>query len=174
MSYYSGGLLYGREVPRPAWFMEGAVRKLSYRPRVCAAARRDRMVELLLQGWSYQRIAKELGTTYPNVYYRVKEACRRERVADRHALARKMGMTIPLPQDRVEQGRARLERVRALLRLGMKYRPIATEMGVSYFLVQSAARRLFRQYGVSSGEELIRRIRAEAKEVETLKITQAA
>ncbi len=61
ISYLTGGLLYGREVPKPAWFKPQ--RKIAYRPHPNAppSKRRPQVTELLMEGLSNGAIAKTLG-----------------------------------------------------------------------------------------------------------------
>ena len=61
VAYISAGLLYGREVPKPAWFKPE--RKQAYRPlpRARASLRQPQVLERLLKGWTMKRIAHDLG-----------------------------------------------------------------------------------------------------------------
>jgi len=61
VAYISAGLLYGHEVPKPAWFEPQ--RKQDYRPRPGARAsvRQPQVLERLLKGWTMKQIAHDLG-----------------------------------------------------------------------------------------------------------------
>ena len=60
ISVLSGGLLYGREVPRPPWL--APKRKVPFHPRPDRPAPRRLAIEgRLIKGWSDQQIAADLG-----------------------------------------------------------------------------------------------------------------
>jgi hypothetical protein len=73
VAYLSGGLLYGREVDRPAWLTSAHKRENPGR----AAARAARIAELLERHWSPRRIAQELGERYWRVVYLARKSQRR-------------------------------------------------------------------------------------------------
>src|SRR5262249_25626626 len=87
VTYLSGGLLYGSEVERPEWARQDkeAVRKVAYRPRVGRApsARRQRVEELLLEGWEFKQIAGELGVSRGSTYWYAGQVYREHGVGSR-------------------------------------------------------------------------------------------
>lgn len=76
VAYISAGLLYGHEVPKPAWFKPE--RKQAYRPLPGARAsvRLPQVLERLVKGWTMKRIAADLGireftvSKYAQIVYR--------------------------------------------------------------------------------------------------------
>lgn len=62
--HFSGGLLYGFEVKKPAWLTRD--RKRAFKPMINRppSKRREEVLQRMLKGWKYQRIAKDLGLSY--------------------------------------------------------------------------------------------------------------
>jgi hypothetical protein len=63
VSYLSGGLLYGHEVPRPAWFKRQRKRTYAPRPTRAPSQTRARVLSLLLAGFRLAEIAETLHLT---------------------------------------------------------------------------------------------------------------
>src|SRR5688500_1539542 len=103
VAHLSGGLLYGREVVRPAWVTP--VRKVAYRPHPGARPplRRLAVQERLLKGWPYKRIAADLGITTGTVEIHARDIYRQHRVHDRRALARHLGVKLVTKRDQVAE-----------------------------------------------------------------------
>jgi hypothetical protein len=96
--HLSAGLLYGHEVPQPAWFFKPS-RK--YRPHTTRAApRRDHVRRRLLEGWTLRQIAREMEVRPLAVYKHMRELCRQERVASRDELVKKLRRKEALPSNR--------------------------------------------------------------------------
>jgi DNA-binding CsgD family transcriptional regulator len=148
VSYLSGGLLYGREVPKPAGWHDA--RKLAYRPksRGREARRRGQVLRRVLNGWTAQRIARDLGITVMGVRKHVWELCRQEGVRDRHELARRLGSGHAQPLNVFERAARRRERVMELLRAGRTYRAIAAEVGVGFRTVAGDVHAIYRAHGL--------------------------
>ena len=100
----SRGLLYGHEVERPACVT--ADRKLAFVPHRRLSSpvterRREQVLERLMKGWSYKRIAAALGISFNAVHWAVKSLCLRHGVHGRQELARKLGRPVePLMSNR--------------------------------------------------------------------------
>jgi DNA-binding CsgD family transcriptional regulator len=135
VAHLSGGLLYGREVARPAWI--SPVRKVAYHthPGARPPLRRLAVQERLLMGWTHKRIAADLGIGMGTVETHVRDIYRQHRVHDRRALARQLGVKLMMKR----------EQVGARLGAGQSYKQIAREMGISYWSVKGHARVLRRQ-----------------------------
>lgn len=138
VAHLTGGLLYGREVARPAWLTP--VRKIAYHPHPNARPplRRLAVQERLLMGWPYKRIAADLGIATGTVQTHVRDIYRQHRVHDRRELARHLGVKLLMKRDQIG------ERLGA----GQSYKQIAREMGISYWSVKAHAR-AFRRKAVS-------------------------
>jgi hypothetical protein len=94
IAYLSGGLLYGSEVPRPAWVTRE--RQRAYVPKINArpAWRREQVRELMLRGWTYPRIAAELGITRVRVANCAHQIFKQHGVHGREQWARQVGVTL--------------------------------------------------------------------------------
>jgi DNA-binding CsgD family transcriptional regulator len=136
----SCGLLYGREVERPAWATRRRKRPYAPRPNREPAWRRLRVQELLLQGWSYKRIAAEMSIHWHTVMTHATKIYRQHAVHGRYELARKLRVPLERPVTKGEQIRARLE-------AGQGYGQIAREMGIGRKMVSAYASD-FRRRGI--------------------------
>jgi DNA-binding CsgD family transcriptional regulator len=90
IGYLTGGLMYGWEVPRPAWLTKD--RKRAYVPKVHAkpAWRRAAVMELLLEGKTRRQIAVELDMSVRTVDCHVQRIYRQYHVRGREELMRKV------------------------------------------------------------------------------------
>lgn len=95
VSYMSDGLLYGREVKKPAWLV--ATRQRAYRARANArpARRREEVMGMLLKRWSYARIAREMGVGEGAVSRHAGVIYRQHRVKGVEGLAKALGVELP-------------------------------------------------------------------------------
>jgi DNA-binding CsgD family transcriptional regulator len=130
ITYLSGGLLYGREVPKPTWFTPD--RKRPYKPLINAkpAIQRQRVESLLLQGLSRTRIAQKLGMTKGAVDQQAYKIFKQHRVRTQRQLLRKSGRKLP---DRLI---LRQDQVKAHLAKGLSQRQVASAMGITLQAVQ--------------------------------------
>lgn len=140
ITYLSCGLLYGHEVPRPAWVTRQRKRPYAPRPNAPPAWRRLRVQELLLQGWSYKRIAAEMKIHWHTVDCHVRKIYKHYGVRGRYELARRVGVALERP---VTKG----ERIRARLSAGQSYAQIAREMGIGRNMVSAYASAFRRALG---------------------------
>jgi DNA-binding NarL/FixJ family response regulator len=169
VAYLSGGLLYGREVAKPAGFH---VRRREYRPqtRRAPARRREQVLRRVLNGWTIEQIARDMEIT-PGVVWRHLGVIRRqENVRDRHELAKRLGSPHAQPLTQVEEVRRRRERVLELLLEGRTYREIGRSLCVSYSTVRGDADVIYRAHGGGGGQYEARR-RLAAKFGRTLPAT---
>lgn len=91
ITYLSGGLLYGREVPKPAEFNAEPIRRRRYIPQLTRQApRRKEILRKLLDGWSVPRIAQSMGITRTTVYVQLRSVYRQEGVPNMEALIAKL------------------------------------------------------------------------------------
>jgi transposase-like protein len=124
VKYLSGGLLYGREVPRPEWLKADRKHRFGLRPRREPSARREQVKERLLRGWSYKRIAADLGISPRTVSVCVWRIYAQHGVHSRLDLGRALGADLePLWSkrariaQRVALGQSRRQIARDLLRI---------------------------------------------------------
>jgi len=124
ITYLTGGLLYGSEVKRPEWV--GRERKREYvpRPNAMPAWRRAVVQEKLLLGWSYKRIAAEMGITCGTVDTHARKIYAEHRVHGRWELAKQLRAGIERPATKRSEIKRRLE-------AGEDYGRIAREMGIT-------------------------------------------
>ena len=151
IGHVSGGLLYGREVARPAGMEGGPVR--AYRPVINRRApKRERVLEGLLGGKTVARIADEMGIRTSAVRNQVSRICRQERAADRHELARKLGSTAVQPVNEVERAVARAaerrRRVVELLREGLRDEEIRSRLSITCVALKCDLEWLYRRHGI--------------------------
>jgi DNA-binding CsgD family transcriptional regulator len=147
VSCLSRGLLYGHEVERPACVT--ADRKVAFvthrrAPSPMHARRRERVCARLMEGWSYQRIAGELGISYNAVFAAARALFKRHGVHGRSALARKLGAPLePLMSKRA--------RVHARVAAGQTTAQIARETGIARGIVATYACKFRRAHGGAGG-----------------------
>ena len=91
VTYLSGGLLYGYEVPRPAWFTPD--RKRAYRPHlgVEPSRRRPQVLAMMLRGMTANQIGRELGISKSTVESYGRQLYARHGVRGLRELRRKLG-----------------------------------------------------------------------------------
>jgi hypothetical protein len=106
--YLTGGLVYGREVPKPSWLT--CDRKRAYRPIPSRAPseRRLQVQERLLRGWSYKRIAADMKVAEGTVMGYASRVYAQHGVHGRYELAKKLGINLVRPLRKRE--RERLQR----------------------------------------------------------------
>jgi DNA-binding NarL/FixJ family response regulator len=128
IAYLTAGLLYGREVPRPAWAKRQ--RKTAYKPRPNRAPsqRRPQIIELLLAGLTPTEIAKKLHITPLTAIQHLKLIYAQHGVTGpgaRERLAKKLGR--PMPTAWI----TKREQVRAHLAAGLSIDAIAQTMRIT-------------------------------------------
>ena len=167
VSYASAGLLYGREVPRPAWFKPERRRAYHPLPRRAPSRRQLQVLERLKQGWPMTRIALDLriGTSTVEAYAR--QVYRHHHVRTRRALMRVLGVTTPQPI----RPRTR-PRVLALLLKGLSIKEIARALGIKTTTVVTHATRIYREQQVSGKEELVMRARHRERYAREVQVSQ--
>jgi DNA-binding NarL/FixJ family response regulator len=160
ITHLSGGLLYGREVPKPQWFNDFATRKREYQPIARPSPRRSQALQLLLRGLSLKQIAREMHVKFVTAFKHLSDLLKQENVPNRAALARKFGSTAPQPPDPHEQAAIRRARVIELLAMGLSNRQIAIEVGASYDVIIKDMQLLSRQHRVRGRRQLIEKLSA--------------
>ena len=91
VTYLSGGLLYGREVARPAWFTPDRKRAFAPRPTAPPSRRRPQVLALLLKGMTHLQVARELGISKGAVCRYAAQLYARHGVRSLAELRRKLG-----------------------------------------------------------------------------------
>jgi len=103
ISHLTQGLLYGSEVPRPAWLTRDRKRRYAPKPNAKPPLRRLQLQELLLKGWTYKRIAAHMQITLGTVDAYIRKIYKQHRVHNRYALARTLGVNLPRPPTKRQQ-----------------------------------------------------------------------
>lgn len=138
VAHLSGHLLYGHEVPRPPWLTPD--RRRPYRPHLMRppSKRREEVLQRLLKGWAYQKIARDLGVGFGTVHIHVKKIYKQHRVRGREELARQLGITLP------PRLSAKREEVRRRLEAGQPLHRIVGETGLTLNAVNHHMRNIRR------------------------------
>lgn len=153
VSYFSGGLLYGHEVPEPADYRQSARRKHAYRPRIRQSPRRQQLLELILKGRTAAQIAAEMGLALRDVYTRICLLRQQKEVRERIAAALREGATPLLRRD--ERTRRRRSQVLELLQRGLAPGQIAQRLGIEPRYVWQDTYLLCREHGVKGRKQLM-------------------
>jgi DNA-binding NarL/FixJ family response regulator len=167
ITYLTAGLLYGREVPRPAW--AAAKRKNKYAPRPTRepSKRRPQIQELLLKGKSYAQISTELGLSERTVNDYACQIYRQHEVSGHHArraLAKRLNRQAPPNKPSKRQG-IRFPQVLELLLKGQTHKQIGAQLGLSHRTVNDYICLIYRHHGVSghhAREALARKFSAQS------------
>jgi DNA-binding NarL/FixJ family response regulator len=124
VTFFSGGLLYGHEVPRPQWLKTG--RRVAYTPRPNRAPswRRPQITDLLLQGLTYAQIGRRLGMKRTTIDFYVQQIYAQHAVHSRLELSTKLGRCLP------PRPPTRLQIVTELLASGLTRQQIAQRLGI--------------------------------------------
>jgi DNA-binding CsgD family transcriptional regulator len=149
ISYVTGGLLYGHEVPRPEWL--GEVRKRAYRPQVNRGApRREEVMRRVLAGESIEEIGWGMGITPQAVRYQLHVICKQEGVAGRRELARKLGGAAEQPTTFRQKTAERREKVLGMLMAGLSPKEIVARLGAKTSLISGDIQQIYRKHGIKS------------------------
>jgi hypothetical protein len=140
VAYLTRGLLYGNEVERPA--AAAPRRQRVFTPRkallsLTSQRRKDAVLERMLQGWTYKRIAADLQITLGSANRYGTRLCAEHGVRTRRALAAKLGVP-------PEQLLTKRDRIYAALAAGKRICQIVRETGFAKGTVCNYACR-FRQ-----------------------------
>jgi DNA-binding CsgD family transcriptional regulator len=146
--YFTGGMLYGCEVERPAGFV-GERKKTRVRQLNRAAPMQRKVLTRLSNGWSSFQIARDLGVTMDAVKSQVQRICRQEEVADRHALAEKLNFAVSPLLNRDERAGVRRAAVKEMILAGMSNRQIMERLNVEYRIVNADVCAIYEIHGVS-------------------------
>jgi DNA-binding CsgD family transcriptional regulator len=89
VAHLTGGLLYGHEVEKPAWFQ--LEKRKPYRPQENPhSPRRRQVLARLLEGLTYNQIARDLNIARPTVNHHVKTIYKQHDVHSRRQLLCKL------------------------------------------------------------------------------------
>jgi DNA-binding CsgD family transcriptional regulator len=139
--YLSGGLLYGKEVPRPSWLTRERKRAYVPHPTMPLPRRPAEVQALLLKGMKYEQIGRELGITPKSAKTYAGKIYKQHGVHGRAELARKLGV----PHEALMSKRAR---VHARVAMGQSTAQIASEAGIARDMVATYAYRFRRANGM--------------------------
>ncbi len=163
----TGGLLYGREVPKPAVFARHRARRRRVND---AAPQRERVQTLFLAGFGRRQIAAKLGIGPGTVANHIRRLYRIHAVRSRISLAASLGVAIdpgmtrgdPATVERAGGVRLtpRLLRALDLMIRGLSPLQIADTMGVRLRTVRDYQGCLYRLYRVHSRTELVAKVAA--------------
>jgi hypothetical protein len=97
VTYLSGGLLQGREVPKPPWFTPQ--RKHPFRPTLGRApsGRRPQVQAMLLRGMTYPQIARELGLSVSTVTGYARQLLKQQGFRNVAEFRRTLGVGVAVP-----------------------------------------------------------------------------
>ncbi|MBC8108947.1 MAG: hypothetical protein H7Z14_20345 [Anaerolineae bacterium] len=163
ITYLSGGLLFGGEVPKLAALIDaqraGTLRKRAYVPQSNRKApRRQQVLNRLMNGWSIRRIARDMSISICAVLNHVHALCVQYEVPDRHTLAKQFGSKHAQPLTQDERAEARYAEVERLLLLGRTYRQIMKDLQTDWSSVNHDACLIYKRHGVSGRRALAKKI----------------
>ena len=148
VAYLTAGLLYGKEVPKPKWFVTERKRAYHPKPNSRPPLRRQQILRRLLNGWTLQQIADDLHIKPLSVHNEMKTICRQEAVPDRAELARKLGSPHPQPLTRNQLARRRRGIMLQLILDGRSNHEIKTELGIDEPTMNAESNKIYRAHGV--------------------------
>jgi hypothetical protein len=161
VSTISGGLLYGREVQRPADFVAQR-RRTRVRLLNREAPVRRKVLARLRNGWSKEQIAVDLGISVHNVRVHLGRICKEEEVSDVWALARKLKFAKQPRASRAQLDRARRVQVAEMMLGNCSYQQMGEKLEVSIEVIGNDVSAIYRAHGVkASGSVASRRALAE-------------
>jgi len=148
ITYLTAGMLYGREVAKPASFVPERKRARTRLLNREAPVRR-KVLARLRNGWTYFQIARDLKISLVGVGMHVLKICREEGVAFRHALAEKLKFAVLPLLNQFERAKVRREVVKGMMLGDCTQREIMERMGIDQAVLQSDVRAIYRVYGIS-------------------------
>jgi DNA-binding NarL/FixJ family response regulator len=155
VSHLTRGMLYGHEVERPQWY-ERQRKNARFRKLGRVAARREAVFVRLMNGWTYEQIARDLMMSIHNVTENVRVICKQEAVKSRRELAAKLGWNHEQPLNEIERIRANAredeERVLPLILEGLSRVETARRMGWTVVAVKEVVARVYKKHGLGKGE----------------------
>jgi DNA-binding NarL/FixJ family response regulator len=96
-----------------------------------------------------------------NVHGALRVLCEQEGVADRHALAAKLGASCSPPLNQQERAAKRRFVIREMLMEGKSWKEIGEELGIDEVTIRRDTQTLYAEYGVSGSGKNARRALAE-------------
>ncbi len=153
VNHISGGLLFGREVPKPDFWKPE--RKRKYHPQLTRKAdRRAEVQKLLLQGQSRDQIARQMQITKNAVGNHVTKIYAQHRVHSHKQLATRLQGIAPTPS------KPRRQQVEQLLLQGLRYEDIAKHLGVGRSAICFHATNIYRDHNVKNRRQLREKLKA--------------
>ena len=149
ISHLTAGLLFGCEVPKPAAFLPQRKNTRSRRLHAKPALKRQAVFVRLMNGWTYQQIARDLLISMDAVYLHTARILKQERVKNRHELAAKLGWKHAQPQSAREKylahARQKQEKILTLLLQGLTRKEIARRTGLNLDIVSQILHRFYKK-----------------------------
>jgi DNA-binding NarL/FixJ family response regulator len=171
IAYLTGGLLYGREVTKPAWYTPD--RKRPYRPQLHRPApRRGQVLRRLMNGWSIRKIAADLQIGIRAVHNHIRILCAHERVPNRHMLARKFRSKHRQPLNQDERALARRKEVQRLILQGRSFKEIMSMLHTDFSTVNRDTWKIYKMHGVSGRKGLAKKLGVKLPDSEGEKIRE--
>jgi DNA-binding NarL/FixJ family response regulator len=155
VSYFSGGLLYGHEVPCPPEYKASVKRKLQYRPRIRSSPRRELLLKLVLEGATAKQIAHQMRLSIDDICSRISALCKHEGVKNRAELAIKHDQDPMIQLSRRQRANERRKKILPLLLQNLSTAEIAARLGTKVKTVQEDMRILCREHGVKGRKVLM-------------------
>ena len=147
VNHVSGGLLFGREVPKPDFWKPS--RKRKYHPQLLRKAdRRAEVQKLLLQGQTRDQIARQMHITKNAVGNHVTKIYAQHRVHSHKQLSIRLNGITPKPS------KPRQQQVEQLLLQGLPYKDIAKQLGVGRSAICFHATNIYRAHQVKNRRQL--------------------
>jgi DNA-binding NarL/FixJ family response regulator len=160
ISRMTAGLLYGHEVPKPCSFVPQR-KRARIRMLDRAAPIQRKVLTRLSNGWSNQKIARDLGISIITVRCHTYRICRQENVADVQALAKKLNFAIAPPLTMAQRARLRRAQVQQLLLAGLTNRQIAKALDLMPITVNFDTYAIYKAHGIHGLNNKARRAFAE-------------
>jgi len=147
IAYLTGCMLYGSEVAKPASFVPQRKRTRIRQLNREAPVRR-KVLTRLTNGWSDFQIARDLGLTAANVWHHVWRICREERVADRHALAKKLNFRTPPRLNQREKAKMRRSEVAQMILRDCTRKEMIEKLGVDQPVLAQDIKAIYKAHGI--------------------------
>jgi hypothetical protein len=156
ITYLTAGMLYGREVQKPASFVperkRTRIRQLNREAPV-----REKVLTRLRNGWSDFQIAREMGKTINAVRCAVRLICMQERVPDRHALAKKLHFAASPPPNVFQRAASRRPAVQEMLLRDCTHEQMTAALGIDHPVLQKDILAIYQQHGIKGKPHKARR-----------------
>src|SRR5207249_821102 len=148
IGYLSAGMLYGREVKKPALFVPERKKTRARQLNRGAPVRRKVLVRLRNE-WSDFQIARDLGLTVANVQAHVRRICREEQVANRHELAKKLNFAPPR-LNQWEKAKVRRVEVAEMMLRDCTREEMMEKLSVDWWVLGKDIKAVYKAHGIKA------------------------